>query len=74
MKQIIKEGRKEKQQNQTFIMTCPSCGCVFTFTADDFEWIERTPNGRRGIACPFCEDEISIPADKLVVAEDKEIE
>ena len=74
MKQIIKEGRKEKQQNQTYIITCPSCGCVFTFTSDDFEWSEKTIDGRRGIICPFCKDEISIPANKLVVAEYKDVE
>ncbi len=68
MKKILKDGRIEKKQNHTYIMTCPSCGCEFTFNFEDVKSIEKTPNGRITIDCPFCKDEISTRRGLLVIA------
>ena len=53
MIKIIKDGKKPKPKRTIYKITCPYCGCIFEFDTSDLT-IEKTPNGKRTIACPCC--------------------
>lgn len=50
---IIKKGKIIKQRIY-FKDACESCGCIFEFTHEDIEAIERKPGGNVFYDCPYC--------------------
>lgn len=55
---VIQEGKAKVKTKVIYTLGCPNCGCKFCCEKEDFREIERTPNGRHFIYCPWCEKEI----------------
>lgn len=75
MKVILEEGCIKPVVKTIFKATCPECGCVFEFEADDFEtrvknlYANKTfTNGYMGsVVCPYCNKEFSVHNDDIEI-------
>lgn len=72
MIKIIKDGKKPKPKRIIYKVTCPHCGCIFEFEVSDLT-IEKTPNGRRTIACPCCDRVLYIAYVENISTREEEI-
>lgn len=65
MKVILEEGCIKPTVRTVFKTTCPVCGCVFEFEADDFETrVKGLPLNYRDtmgtISCPYCKKNFAV--------------
>lgn len=73
MKEVIEHGKQEYIKAKTHKLECPHCFCIFTCSYGDFEWRERSVNGKAAVRCPDCNYEIVFrPSERSFNADDKE--
>lgn len=65
MIKILKEGHLKPEVEEVYTTTCPICECEFEFTLEDCISIEKTPNGRISVECPYCHKESSYRRSEL---------
>ncbi len=58
MKAIYKHGSIDPDRTIAYKIVCPGCGCEFYASNHDFEWREKSIDGKAGILCPDCGLEI----------------
>lgn len=58
IKVIYKHGSIDPERTRAYKIVCLGCDCEFYASNNDFEWREKSIDGKAGILCPDCGLEI----------------
>ena len=67
--EILKRGTKIPPNKQVYVMKCRTCGCVFTYKEQNFEYIGA--DNTSCVACPQCNYYNFVPFFKKNIGEIK---